>query len=268
MVMNLMDNPTQVKQNSPIVIYQMGKVGSQTIWKSLQKMSLPNPIYHIHVLNPGNINKAIKALSIKGAPLTVQLKQAQDLIAYLEQQELPRMKVITIVREPIVQLLSSFFQRMKVHFPQFINPDESYKVDEITRYVYETVCHKKINAFQWFNKEFQQGLGIDIYDYQFDTIEGYGKITKDYLEILILRLESSEHWEQRITDFLELSTPFKMLNKNQAEGKKYKEVYNQVKLNLKFPREVLEEIYSSKYCQHFYTSEMNQMFLNQWEQIE
>jgi hypothetical protein len=263
-----MDNPTQVKQNPPIVIYQMGKVGSQTIWKSLQKMNIPNPIYHIHVLNPENINKAIKVLNSKGAPFTVQLKQAQNLIAYLEQQESPRMKVITIVREPIVQLLSSLFQRMKVHFPQFINPDGSYKVDEITRYVYETVCHKKINAFQWFDKEFKQGLGINIYDYQFDTIKGYGQIKKDHLEVLILRLESSEHWEQKITDFLELSTPFKMLNKNKAEGKKYKEAYNKVKSGLKFPREILEEIYSSKYCQHFYTSEMNQIFLNQWKHIE
>ncbi len=268
MVINLMDNQTQLKQDTPIVIYQMGKVGSQTIWKSLQKMNIPNPIYHIHVLNPENINKSIKVLNSKGAPLSVQLKQAQDLITYLEQHDSPEIKVITIVREPIVQLLSSTFQRMKLHSPQLISSDGSWKVEEIIEYIYNLVSQKKISAFRWFEKEFKQGLGLDIYDYPFDKLKGTGKITKDSLEVLILRLESSENWQPSITDFLDLSTPFKMLSKNQAEEKKYKEAYNHVKSQLRFPREVLEEIYSSKYCQHFYTRKMNQMFLNQWKQAE
>ena len=113
MVMNLMDSPTQIKPDTPIVIYQMGKVGSQTIWKSLQTMNIPNSVYHIHVLNPENIKRAIKVLNSKGAPLSVQLQQAQDLITDLEQQASPRMKVITIVREPIIQLLSSLFHSPK-----------------------------------------------------------------------------------------------------------------------------------------------------------
>lgn len=268
--MNLMDNPTQMKTNHeiPIVIYQMGKVGSQTIWKSLEKMNLPHPIYHIHVLNPDNIKKSINVLNSKGAPLSVQLKQAQNLIAYLEQSQSPQMKVITIVREPIIQLISSLFQRMKVHSPQLINPDGTWKVNEIKDHVYHLVSKKKISAFRWFEQEFRQGLGINIYDHPFDQFQGYGTLIKDHLEILTLRLENSEKWEQKITEFLNLSTPFQLSSKNQAEGKHYKEAYHQVKSTLKFPDSILTEIYTSKYCQHFYTENMNHLFFNQWKQVE
>ena len=35
---------------SPIIIYQMGKVGSKTIRVSLKSLGLENPIYHSHIL--------------------------------------------------------------------------------------------------------------------------------------------------------------------------------------------------------------------------
>ncbi|MDY6937866.1 MAG: putative capsular polysaccharide synthesis family protein [Cyanobacteriota bacterium] len=266
--MSLLNRNIQMSNEIPIVIYQMGKVGSQTIWKSLQGMNLHNPIYHIHVLNSKNIDKSIEILKSKGSPITLQLQQAQELIAYLEKCEYPEMKIVTVVREPLAQLLSSLFQRMKVHTPQLTDSDGSWKVDEIAEHTYNLVRAKKINAFHWFKREFKEGLGIDVYEYPFDRLQGYSRISKNGLDILILRLESSENWEHYLTEFFNFPVPFKILNQNRSEEKTYKTAYHQVKSSLKFPHEILEEIYSSPYCQHFYTEEMNEGFIDRWKLAE
>jgi len=44
--------------NPPILIYQMGKVGSTTILKSLKNAQIQNPVYHIHFLSSDGIRNA------------------------------------------------------------------------------------------------------------------------------------------------------------------------------------------------------------------
>ena len=44
--------------NQPIVIYQMGKVGSSSVYSSLKALKLDNPVYHVHFLTPQGINWA------------------------------------------------------------------------------------------------------------------------------------------------------------------------------------------------------------------
>lgn len=48
-------NAIRLIQNKPVLIHQMGKVGSKSVEVSLKKaygnLQLPVPIYHIHILN-------------------------------------------------------------------------------------------------------------------------------------------------------------------------------------------------------------------------
>src|SRR5581483_6633723 len=37
--------------NSPIIVFQMGKVGSSSVYDALRNLDLDVPIYHAHVLN-------------------------------------------------------------------------------------------------------------------------------------------------------------------------------------------------------------------------
>lgn len=43
-----------------IVVYAMPKVGSTTIWKSLESLSLSIPAYHIHTLSTEKINENVE----------------------------------------------------------------------------------------------------------------------------------------------------------------------------------------------------------------
>ncbi|MBR8827150.1 MAG: sulfotransferase domain-containing protein [Gomphosphaeria aponina SAG 52.96 = DSM 107014] len=259
-----------ILEKCPIAIYQMGKVGSQTIWRSLgmdnfvTQNSQDLPIYHVHVLGAKNIEIAINNRTEKNLPLTVQLKHGKELRAYLDTQENPHLKVITVVREPISQCISSVFQTMKVYFPNLINSDGTCKVKETQKYLTNVVVNEKLKASNWFEHEFKQGLGIDVYHHQFNPENGYGIIQEKKLEILILTLENSQIWSQVIADFLHLPNQLKIIKQNTSESKDYGTVYNQIITQLKFPVPVLEKIYSSQYCQHFYTPEMIESFISKW----
>ena len=48
------------REYPPILIYQMGKVGSATVHETLLHANLPHPIYHIHFLSYDGIKNAEK----------------------------------------------------------------------------------------------------------------------------------------------------------------------------------------------------------------
>jgi len=41
----------------PILIYQMGKVGSSAVYESLKKYGIQNPLHHVHFLSYGHLNE-------------------------------------------------------------------------------------------------------------------------------------------------------------------------------------------------------------------
>ena len=43
------------KKKTPILIYQMGKVGSSTIQKSLMLSKIESPVFHVHALSTKGI---------------------------------------------------------------------------------------------------------------------------------------------------------------------------------------------------------------------
>lgn len=252
----------------PIVIYQMGKVGSQTIKELLEQFDLPNPIYHIHLLSSERLNKSIETRISQNLALTVQQNYGKKLREYIDLQENPSLKVITAVREPIIQLISSVFQKAEFHFPHFINSDGSYKFQEIHDYLSQLIlnykAHNPNQNCNWFDNEFKSALEIDVYEHEFNRITGYSLIAKENIDILILRLENSDIWNPVITDFLEQKNCIKKIVKNSSSKKKYGDVYKKIISELKFPISVLKRIYSSKYCQHFYTQEMIDGFIARW----
>ncbi len=266
----MIENQTllKTKKKCPIAIYQMGKVGSETILYALKKLDLPNSIYHVHVLASQNLTASINHLNLNNRPLTLQLEHSLILRDYLSSEENIGLKVITGVREPIIQLISAFFQNVKHNFPHFLNSDGSWELDKIYDHLYKLIANYDIKNLKkncnWFEREFKPALGIDVYQYEFDRLKGYGRIKQGDIEVLILSLEGSQNWSSVITDFLSLEEEIKLIKTNSANNKDYKDTYQETVARLKFPTSHLEKIYSSQYCQHFYTPEMIDKFIAEW----
>jgi len=77
------------------------------------------------------------------------------------------------------------------------------------------------------------------------------RINEDNVDLLILKLETSDSVkENAIADFLGLKE-FKLVRTNVGENKNYRVMYKEFKQNLKLPLSYIEKMCISKYFNHF-----------------
>ena len=70
----------EIKNNNEIIlIYQMGKVGSKSIEKSLRYLNLKIPIYHLHFLSPNRVRRKIINQKEKNLKIGKSIKIAKIL---------------------------------------------------------------------------------------------------------------------------------------------------------------------------------------------
>jgi len=97
------------KDCEPVIVYQMGKVGSRSITDSLKSCGV-HPVFHIHRINPDNINRVKDEYLKKGRK---PLNERQGIILYRSVCRKERKaKFITIVREPVSRNLSASFPKL------------------------------------------------------------------------------------------------------------------------------------------------------------
>ena len=260
-----------------VVIYQMGKVGSSTIISSLNKLNIPN--IQIHSLdNPYDTwfptkTKGWNPFSIQYVPsysFSWKIKRILRnkiiktiLNDRLKSKNNKKIKIITLVREPISREISRFFQNLHVliyHSIYIMRNDNTIHNDLIKLF---EIYNNKRSTITYFDIEFRKFLKIDIYDFPFDKNKGYGIIQKKNLEILILKLEKLNELQEIIGKFLELKT-FELISSNQAKTKWYGPLYKEFIKNYVPNEDYLNLVYESKYMKHFYSEEEIKKFKNRW----
>lgn len=262
-----------------VLIYQMGKVGSSTLLKSLRKINIPQPIYKVHFLNP-QTNQEIRAKSAYTKKTRNELLIPRHLIIdkcfcqkihrILARSQ--QLKLITSVRDPISRSISSFFQNITKILPCFQRRLESRKVSvqELINLYWEhpEAKERRYRHIHWFDRELSSVLGIDVFSIDFPKAQGYF-LKKDFVEnidLLILKLEKfSQCLTTSLKDFLDLST-LNIASENISNLKKYHELYREFKNEIRFSPEYLDQIYNSQFVQHFYTDEEIEQFKIRWLQ--
>lgn len=130
-----------VKQGIPVLVCIMGKVGSQSISRSLLKQ------YQRLVLSTH----------------TFSLNHEDLLIRHLYQYALvdrKPLKVISLVREPIGKNVSSLFQNLDVN-TGLSNAKNKLSVAELRGIFIKDYCHDV--PLQWFDKNILINFGIDVF---------------------------------------------------------------------------------------------------------
>jgi hypothetical protein len=160
-------------------------------------------------------------------------------------------KVITLVREPVAANVSLFFQVLG----QFMRSDGRRGLPEISEIVdvfIERYTH--FRPMTWFDVELKQELGIDVYEHEFPTDKGHLRISSGLTDLLILRSELDDGRKaEAVADFLGLPQ-FRLVRSNVADDKPYAVAYREFRDKLVLPQELLDEIYTSRYALHFYSA--------------
>lgn len=231
--------------SSPIIVYQMGKVGSTSIVNSLKKYGLT--AYHVHRINPQNI-ESVRLEHLRKGKSPPDETLGLRLHKYIKQGK--KLKIITLVREPIGRNISAFFQNFEV-FAGIKYTNSKFSAEELADKFIAEYNHSV--PLTWFDVEIRETLGIDIYKYPFPKERGYVRIKRHQFDILILKSEIDDSVKEKcIMEYLGLDE-FKIIRENVGKNKEYYITYRQFLDAIMLPECYLEMMCNSKYTKHFYS---------------
>lgn len=254
----------------PILVYQMGKVGSSTVRQTLFALGLPNQIIHVHFMEESHIED-IKRAAYARPPAPYVWRSwdhGRRLGAIVKRlAAVQRCLMVTLVRDPIARAVSSIFEVPELAFRSV--------QDERGRVVIER-CVGAIEAKAespggflypevWFRREPRALLGIDILALPFDRAAGYQVLHVGHLTILVLRTEGmSTALGRGLGELLGLARPVAVESVNVRGKTREGAAYNEVKRRITLPKRWLRKFYDQPFIHHFYTDEMIQRFVKKW----
>jgi len=228
-----------LKRRTPTIIYTPGRVGSMALYHALDACGVF--VLQAHVLNPDSPR-------VDNQPGT-----AAFAYRHIIRPRRPA-NIITLVRDPVALMISDFFPKLR-WLSAVEKPHEQLSLEELcdlfnTRYFDEG---RHLEKLEWFDREFEALLGIDVYAYPQPGEKGVVQFQQDPYAVLILKTELDDSEKERaVSNFLSLKT-FKMMRTNVGEQKSYGKVYKRFKQQIVVNPAHLDTIYASQYAQHFFT---------------
>jgi len=248
--------------NLPVLIYQMGKVGSKSIALSLAHHNILN--LSLHGLTWDSIQRAE---SQKVSNYSVTCRAVRTLMD-LSPDDI-KWRIVTLVRDPVARIISDTFQngdRFLPHLADF-TAEAAYK--EVLEYLL-----KKFRNFNeatdyvctWFDREMKTVFDFDVFSVDFENTSSCQIYETPRADILLIKLEQlSECCRDAFAEFLGIRD-FHLRNANVSMHKPYKKTYKKVLDSIAVPPCDLEKIYSSRYARHFYSAREIADFRQRWSQ--
>ncbi len=251
--------------HAPIIVYQMGKVASTSVYNSLRALDLDVPVYHLHFLNDLEAHEEELARLYRpehGGRQMIRI--ARELRAQM--QDAPRQKwnLISLVRLPIPRAISGYFMKLEHYFPAFQErlARGELTIREIANYFAEEYRDRMPDF--WFEQQVQALFGIDVYASEFPKARGFQIYEQKNIRLLVIRAEDLNRCAvEAMRAFLGLAS-FQVMNKNLAEEKKYAGAYQDFQRVLRMPPEYVRQMHDTQYAQHFYTQEELNASVQRW----
>lgn len=226
---------------TPVIIYQMGKVASASIYHSIRQY-YPGIVLHTHTFSSTDRNWKIRRLY-------------EHTIIFRNP-----LKIITLTREPIGRNISAFFQNFKrdtgVSYLR-----ANFSMAELKELFLNNFPHDE--PLQWFDQHILKNFGIDVYAERFPE-DGVAQYKNNTFELLILRSEiDDERKKIAIKSFLELPT-FELRHKNDGATKGYANTYQKFKNTIALPPEYISKMCTSAYFNQFYSPEFVEETRKKW----
>ena len=246
--------PKKFGISQPIIVFQVGKVGSTSMYASLRRLKLDVPVYHQHFLRNLEMLEmwSQQTLDDPSAELKM-LDNSRELNAMLARKHPPRFNIISLVRAPIPRCISNFFHYVNVRIPNF---DERYKANQLTG---AEVADFFVNQYKddmhdiWFDERIKDVFGLDVYAKGFPKERGYQIFERDNVRLLLLRMEDLNRCApDAMRDYLNVSN-FHLVRANVAEDKTYGALYKDFMSALRLPPAYVAAAHDRRYSKHFYT---------------
>lgn len=260
--------------NRPLLlILQMPKAGSQTVEATLRQSGWEGDLCRLHFVSPEWVAWTQHRLREPGPKTNFHSNWAAQVdLAQIVQRavrvrvrlrrsgvDIPRLHVISAVREPIGLALSSIFENHEHYFPHL----GSITVPRCAELVQQ---HPHLERFQnWFDNELKPLTEVDVFQCPFPRERGFDVYENDLARILLYRFESFPRIKEILETFLEQKI-LQVVDVNRSERKPYSGAYAAVKAQIRFPPAFAQAHCHSKMMRHFYSARERQFLQINWSQ--
>ena len=243
------------EQGKPVVVYTIGKTGSSTVLATVGRALPERPARQIHHLQPHRIARSDDSYRRQDRPrASVHVEVAKHMLRHQPPTPDEPWDVITLVREPVAQDVSVFFQVGERRGFMRIDDDgaliEPGSIDELHERFATWRDHE--DDARWFDEDLLPSLGIDVYATPFDHAAGFARIDGERARLLLLRNEDLHRVGSRaIGDFLGIEPP-ELVAANVGAEKRYADVYAAFR-SRGVPASLVNTLHATKLARHFYT---------------
>ncbi len=257
----------------PILVFQMGKVGSWSVYRPLRDLRLPQPVYHAHHLVGLDAREAeLRSTVGSQAPSVRKIARDREVARLVRSDPATRWNVVTLVREPVARNVSTFFQVLdelhpgiRAAYADGLRPEDR----DVRRHV-ELLRADFWDRFgdhfpdSWFDEQLKPTFGIDVFEVPFPAERGYLTIRRGRITLLVIRLESLEQCaEPAFRDAFRIPK-VRPGRHNTADEKWYRDLYRRFLDGFVVPDEYLTRMYASRFARHFYTATELARFRARW----
>jgi hypothetical protein len=257
-----------------LLVFQAPKAGSQTVEATLRQAGWPGELFRVHYLSQSWASWAEATLrTAEEAPdyhrnLLSQLSVAQRLRGILRARsflrrcgvDIPKIQVISAVREPIGLLLSSLFENHQLFFPSL----ESVTAPRCAELV---TTHPQLARLQsWFDMELKPLTGVNVFRSRFPNQDGFAIYENRCARVLVYRFESLGRIGHILETFLGRKLG-EVIDANVSSRKEYAPTYAAIKASARFPSAFTREVCHSKMMRHFYSAEERNQLESRWSQL-
>ena len=251
-----------------ILVYQMGKVGSKSIFESLASLDLNTRIDHVHFLNHLDaVEEAIRQSWYASEAQLVHLEHCRRIRSRIDASPDDALwHIITLIRDPVARSISSFFYNTAINNPELLescsHPETN--MHELHQVFMETIDYG--DSSHWFDNQVKPVFNIDVFQHPVPAEHGYHIYRRGNVRLLLIKLEHlTTCASAAIGDFLGLQE-FSLSNRNRAADTPHARLYHRFKNTLRLPMHYLDQAYQTRLVQHFYSPEEIAQFKHKWTQ--
>lgn len=259
-----------------VFVHQMGKVGSTSLVRSLNELPIANmlALYQTHFLSPTGMAfvEKLEAEGHGGADKVPErtrrfLIHCRTLSQLLQSDALQarRLKVISLVRDPVATNLSGFFYNADWWPPdlqKMCRERAPGRQEQLLNYFLATYPHDV--PLTWFDMEMKTVFGVDVFATAFEPDKGYQIYHGNRADLLVLKLEKLDKCAAvAIEEFLGIGA-LKLLRVNEGADKWYAPFYKEFISQLSLPDFYLDRLYNTSFTHHFYSNAEVLRFKQRW----
>ena len=170
----------------------------------------------------------------------------------------PRLEIITAVREPIGLGLAAVFENYRSFAP---NPKSL--TPELCSQLLQRYPGMLKSLEAWFERELKPMTGIDVYEQPFPHEKGYAIYENRFARVLVYRFEALSRLTTMMREFLGFEN-LSIISRNIGSAKQYGTQYTCAKTSLRLAGQFITAHCNSKLMRHFYNDEERRALERKW----